>query len=248
MNALILAAGLGTRLRALNEHLPKALFPIADIPVLERIILRLKEAGFQHIIINIHYLGEQIIEFIRAQNNFGVHIYISDERAQLLDTGGGILKASSLLLDQAPLLVHNVDIMTDVDLRSLYQQHIDSKADATLFSNLRQTSRYLLVNNQQRLCGWTNLTTGEVLPASLTRTEISLHQEAFGGIQVISQSLFNYMNKEHSNKSFPIIPFYIANCDKALIYTLPMKSEHWFDIGKVNTLHEAEQYYREKGL
>lgn len=249
MNALILAAGLGTRLRPLSEHLPKALFPIADVPVLERIILRLKAAGCRHLVVNIHHLGEQIIDFIRSRNSFGIHIYISDEREHLLDTGGGILKAKSMLPNQEPILVHNVDIMTDIDLAALYQHHLESKADATLFTNeRRRTSRYLLVNNRQQLCGWTNLTTGEVLPSTLNCKTESLHKEAFGGIQVVSHSLFEYMDEQCLNKSFPIIPFYIANCDKALIRTLPLNGKHWFDIGKTDTLVTAEQYYREEGL
>ena len=129
---MIFAAGLGSRLKPLTDNLPKALVPVAGKPMLEHVILKLKAAGFNEIVINIHHLGQQIIDFLEANNNFGVQIHISDERDYLLDTGGGIKKATRFLMGDEPFLVHNVDILSNVDLKQLYQHHAEGKALATL--------------------------------------------------------------------------------------------------------------------
>ena len=151
MKAMIFAAGLGTRLRPLTDHTPKALVPIAGKTMLERVILRLKDAGFNDITINIHHFGEQIIEFLRTHNDFGATIHISDERDRLLDTGGGIKKARPFLDGNEPFLVHNADIICDVDLAELYRHHRESNAEATLLVSERQTSRYLLLDDDNLL-------------------------------------------------------------------------------------------------
>ena len=131
MKAMIFAAGLGTRLRPLTDHTPKALVSVAGKPMLERVILRLNEAGFNDITVNIHHFGEQIIEFLRANNDFGITIHLSDERDMLLDTGGGIKKARPFLDGNEPFLVHNADILSDINLAELYRHHRESNAEAT---------------------------------------------------------------------------------------------------------------------
>lgn len=131
MKALVFAAGLGTRLRPLTDHMPKALVPVGGKPMLERVILRLKEAGCNDITINIHHLGEQIIDFIHANQSFGIDIHFSDERGKLLDTGGGIRKARTFLDGGEPFLVHNADILTDVDLRALKSTSVRMSALCT---------------------------------------------------------------------------------------------------------------------
>lgn len=148
---MIFAAGLGTRLRPLTDNMPKALVSVAGKTMLERVILKLKDAGFHDITINIHHFGSQIIDFLRANQNFGVDIHISDERGELLDTGGGIKKARPLLESNEPFLIHNADILTDLDLNAFYHHHLESDADATLLTNHRKTSRYLLMNQDNRL-------------------------------------------------------------------------------------------------
>ena len=152
MKAMIFAAGLGTRLKPLTDHLPKALVPVAGKPMLEHVILKLKAAGFTEIVINIHHFGEQIIGFLQANQHFGLTIHISDEREQLLDTGGGIQKASTFFQGNEPFLVHNVDILSDTDLKTLYDYHVQSGNDATLLASQRKTSRYLLFDDTDRLC------------------------------------------------------------------------------------------------
>lgn len=244
MKAMIFAAGLGTRLHPLTDHKPKALIPVAGVPMLERVILRLKEAGFDNITINIHHFGEQILDFLDAHTNFGVNIHISDERDALLDTGGGIKKARPFLDGNEPFLIHNADILSDLNLSVFYRHHIESGADATLLTNERTTSRYLLVNNNHRLCGWTNISTGEVLPPGVEFTGENYLKQAFGCVHVLSPSIFQYMEKEPWTGKFPIIPFYTSICQKAMIQCYPVNSSNWFDIGKPETLAKANAYYK----
>lgn len=244
MKAMIFAAGLGTRLRPLTDNMPKALVPVAGKPMLERVILRLKDAGFEDITINIHHFGEQIIEFLRAHHDFGVNIHISDERDLLLDTGGGIRKARPFLDGDEPILVHNADILSDIDLAAFYRHHLGNEAEATLLVNERKTSRYLLLDNGSNLRGWINKSTGEVKPEGFAYTEGELREWAFGCVHVISPTLFRLMDKEQWAGKFSIIPFYLSVCRQVSIKGYPLQSGYWFDIGKPETLAQAEDALR----
>ena len=165
---MIFAAGLGTRLKPLTDRIPKALVPVNGIPMLQHVILKLKQAGFTEIVINIHHFGEQIISFLQAHQNFGIMVRISDEREELLDTGGGIKKAIPFFSGNEPFLVHNVDILSDTDLKALYDYHRQSTNDATLLVSQRETSRYLLFDKDNaRLCGWINKQTLQPSPTVL---------------------------------------------------------------------------------
>ena len=243
MKAIIFAAGLGTRLKPLTDTMPKALVAVAGKSMLEHVILHLKEQGFTDIVINIHYLGEQIIDFLKVHDNFGVNICISDERGEVLETGGGILKAADLLDDGEPFLVHNSDILTNIDLQRLYQQHIDSGADATLLVSQRETSRYLLFDKTPLLCGWINKKTNEIKPEGFCY-DPTLHEAwAFCGVHVISPSLIRYMIEDGWSGKFSLIPFYLSVCQKARIVPSPITPDsYWFDIGKMQTLQEANDY------
>ena len=212
MKAMIFAAGLGTRLRPLTDNMPKALVPVAGKPMLQHVIERMKAAGFNEITINIHHFGEQIIDFVQANQQFGITIHISDERGELLDTGGGIKKARPFLDGDEPFLVHNADILTDVDLHKLYQHHLTNNADATLLVSQRNTSRYLLFDNDNRLKGWVNKTTGEVKPQGFSYNENKLSELAFGGIHIISPRLFHLLEGEQWQGKFSIISFYLSIC------------------------------------
>ena len=244
MKTMIFAAGLGTRLRPLTDHMPKALVPVAGVPMLQRVILRLKEAGFHDIVINIHHFGEQILDFLKANDDFGIRILISDERGELLDTGGGILKARPLLDDGEPFLIHNADILTHIDLAAFYRHHVESGADATLLTNHRQTTRYLLADAANRLCGWVNKSTSETLPADIVYAEGCYNELAFGCVHVLSPSIFSYMGSDHWNGKFSIIPFYIDICRQTRIQCYSIDTEGWFDVGKLETLAQADAYYR----
>ncbi|MDE5672058.1 MAG: NTP transferase domain-containing protein, partial [Duncaniella sp.] len=140
MNAMIFAAGLGTRLGAITRTKPKALVEVGGEPMLKRVIVKLKNAGVSKMIINVHHLADEIISYLRANDNFGVDIQISDERSLLLDTGGGLLKAGQFLNDGEPIIVHNADILTDFDISRMLDSHIESKADAPLLVADRRTS------------------------------------------------------------------------------------------------------------
>ncbi len=241
MKAMIFAAGLGTRLRPLTNDRPKALVEIGGKTMLERVITKLSTTGFDDITINIHHFGEKIIDFLRKNDNFGLNIHISDERDLLLDTGGGILKARHLLDGDEPFLVHNADILTDIDLHAMYQSHLESKAMATVLVKDRKTSRYFVFDNDHRLQGWINRSTGETRPDGFVHRE-GMHELAFGGIHIISPSIFNELEKYSKGQpKFSITPFYVDECHNHLIKGYVQSTPYnWLDVGKPETLKEAE--------
>ena len=240
MKALVFAAGMGTRLRPLTDRLPKALVPVAGVPLLERVILKLAAAGFDDITVNVHHLGGQIIDFLRAHRDFGLRIHVSDERDRLMDTGGGIRHARRWLDGNEPFLVHNADILTDADLSRLWADHEASGAEATLLVARRQTSRYFLMDGDMRLHGWVNKKTGETRPAGLQGT---FDEWAFQGLHVISPSLFRRMDAPQWDGPFSIIDFYLHVCADARIQGSPIRATHWFDTGTPDTLARAEAWY-----
>ncbi len=239
MKAMIFAAGLGTRLKPITDILPKALVPIAGKPLLEHVILKLKAAGFDEIIVNIHHFPNQIIEFLKANNNFGIRIEVSDERDELLDTGGGIRKAAWFFDDGKPFLVHNVDILSNVDLKALYHQHIRTNSLATLVVSERDTFRYLLFDDDLKLKGWINEKTGETKPTHLSKPE-QFTKLAFSGIQMLSPVVFDLM--ENLEPKFPIMDFYLNNAGTQTINGFVPDDYRMLDVGKLNVLDEAERF------
>ncbi len=245
MKAMIFAAGLGNRLKPLTDTTPKALIPVNGRPMLEHILLKLKAAGFREIVINVHHLGDQIIDFLNANNQFGLKIDISDERDYLLDTGGGIKHAARFLAGSEPFLVHNVDILSNVDLKAIYDAHLQSRTIATLLVNKRQTSRYLLFNEEHQLCGWRNRDTGEVKSHYPDFDPEKYTEFAFGGIHVMSPEIFEWMD-EWTGK-FSIINFYLSICAKARIQAYEAANLQLMDIGKPDTLKQAEAWLKKWG-
>lgn len=245
MKAMIFAAGLGTRLRPLTNDRPKALVEIGGKPMLERVITKLAGAGFEDITINIHHFGEKIIEFLEKNNNFGLNIHISDERDMLLDTGGGILKARQFLDGEEPFLVHNADILTDIDLNAMYQSHLNSGAMATLLVKDRLTSRYFVFDDDYRLQGWINKSTGETRPTAFKHRE-GMRELAFGGIHVISPSIFEPLERHSQGEAkFSITPFYVDECHTHIINGyVQQRTYTWLDVGKPETLAQAEEMFR----
>lgn len=245
MKAMIFAAGIGSRLKPITDTMPKALVPVGGVPMLQRTLLRLKEAGFTDVTINIHHFGQQIIDFLQQNDNFGLNIHISDERDELLDTGGGILKARPFLEGDEPFLVHNVDILSNIDLRQVYDSHVQSGADATLLVSDRTTTRKLLFDKEMRMQGWLNHSTGEVLPEDFVWMPEQHRELAFEGIHVISPTLFKYMGEGTQwQGKFSIIPFYLSVCKQLHLRGYELKDITWFDIGKPETLQKANEYYR----
>lgn len=244
MKALIFAAGLGTRLRPLTNDRPKALVEVAGRPLLQHVVDSLKRQGVDEIVINVHHFADQIIDYVEHKGGFGLKVHISDEREQLLDTGGGILKARKWLDGSEPFIVHNADILTDIDLRAMYSSHRASRADVTLLVASRATSRYLLFNTDRRLCGWINKSTGQTLPEGVEYAPGVYSELAFGGVHVISPSIFPYLERFSREEKFSITPFYVANCDSLnIVGWLQPVGTGWLDVGKKESLSAAESMF-----
>ena len=242
MKALIFAAGLGTRLKPLTETMPKALVPVSGTPLLEHVILRLKNAGVTEVIINVHHFADRIIDFVHSKNDFNLRVAFSDERDLLLDTGGGLKKADWFLKGNQPFFVHNVDILSDVDLKQMYNFHLQSQSLSTLFVSKRKTSRYLLFSNENKLKAWYNTQTGETKPKNININPEEYHQLAFNGIHVISPEIFTLMNDWQGK--FSIIDFYLSITDKSNIQSYQEKDIQIIDVGKIASLQEAESFYK----
>ena len=242
MKAMIFAAGLGTRLKPLTDHMPKALVPVAGKPILEHVIGKLKSSGFDEVVINVHHFANQIIDFLKAKDNFGIKIWISDETDELLDTGGGIQKAAPYF--DEPFLVHNADILSNVDLKALYDFHQTSGNDATLLVSPRKTVRYLLFDEKNRLQGWVNKETLQTKPEGFVYQPEVQKEYAFGGIHVISPTLFTYMGNDWKGK-FSIMDFYLQTCHEARLGGYVKEDLHLIDIGKSDTLAKAEDFIRQ---
>ena len=239
MKAFIPAAGLGTRLKPLTDKTPKALIEINGVTLLELVIKRLISFGFVEIIINVHHLADQVIDFIKTKNNFGIDIEISDEREQLLDTGGGLKKVSDFFNDKKTFLVHNVDILSDINLTDLYNYHLTSSSIATLAVQNRKSSRYFLFDEEKNLCGWKNEKT---LETKITRRQIgALTQLAFSGIQVIDPKIFPFMPK---NNIFSLVDLYLSIASKEQISYFDHSGSLFLDLGKKENLTQAEKNYQ----
>jgi len=231
---MILAAGRGTRLKSLTENTPKALVKAGAMSLLERLIMKMKTQGVSRIVINVHHYADQIIEFLKQKNNFGIPINISDERGLLLETGGGILKAAPFFRGDEPFIVHNVDILSDLDLKNIYQEHVNSGALATLAVKKRDTSRYLLFDKTMLMKGWENRSTGErILPAGDAG---SLLPYAFSGIHVISPGIFPLIPE---TGVFSIIDTYLRLCKEEQIKGYRHEEGLWIDAGKPEGLEMA---------
>jgi NDP-sugar pyrophosphorylase family protein len=225
--AMIFAAGLGTRLKPLTDTMPKALVPVGGKPLLWHVVQKLKDAGYERIVVNVHHFANQIVDYLRQNDNFGLDIRISDESERLLETGGGIKKALPLFDPNAPILIHNVDILSNLDLSAL---DVDVP---TLVVSERETKRYLQFDASMRLVGWKNIETGEVKG----REGRPL---AFSGIHVFHPSLFPLMNDWPER--FPIMDFYLKVCADALIKGMEVKHLQLLDVGKLDTLEQAEVF------
>ncbi len=247
MKALIFAAGLGTRLRPLTNDRPKALVEVGGRTMLERVITHVAECGFTDITVNVHHFADKVIDYLREHDNFGLDIHISDERDRVLETGGGILKARPFLDGDEPFLVHNADILTDLDLNAFYQSHLDSGALASVLVKDRITSRYFLFDNDHRLCGWVNKSTGDTKPDGFVYRPGEYRELAFGGIHVISPDIFPFLQEyAQADAKFSITPFYAQECHTHHIHGYePAGDYRWIDVGKPETLAQAQALFEE---
>ena len=240
MQAMIFAAGLGTRLKPLTDRIPKALVRVGGEPLLKRVIFQLKDAGFTRIVVNVHHFSCQIIDYLRDNDNFGLDIRISDETEKLLETGGGIKKAYPLFDPSEPILIHNVDILSNVNLSKFYGLEAKSTIAARLLVSERKTNRYLLFDDTMRLVGWTNIETGEVKSPYPNLDPKKYKMYAFSGIHMVAPSLFPLMDDEPDR--FPIMDFYLKHCDKVRIEGYVKSDLMLMDVGKQETLKEAEKF------
>ena len=241
--AMIFAAGLGTRLKPLTDTMPKALVPVDGRPLLDINIRRLMAQGYDRFVVNIHHFAQQIVDYVNEQD-YAPLVHFSDESAQLLETGGGLKKAASLFRDDQPILIHNVDILDNVNYDWFARQHQPDE-DAVLLVSRRKTKCYLLFDNAMHLMGWKNIETGEIKSPYeyVRRTGLSQHGEelnmfAFSGIHSFSPRLFSLM--ERFPDRFPIIDFYLSVCHRAPIVGLVKDDLRLMDVGKLETLDQAE--------
>ena len=265
--AMIFAAGMGTRLKPLTDVIPKALVPVGDKPLLQIVLERLLDAGIHDIVVNVHHKSAQICNFLNLlQSHYDVNISVSDESELLLETGGGIRKAQGLFDASAPVLIHNVDILSNVDLAAFYDNIGD--ADAMLLVSERKTKRYLLFDEDMNLVGWTNIETGEVKSpypevAALSGDKEALQRKfalshsgslpmgegggrgrmfAFSGIHAFSPRLFADM--ESWPDKFPIMDFYLNRCAERKIKGYLKTDLQLLDVGKLDTLDNAFEFLK----
>ena len=276
MKAMIFAAGLGTRLKPLTDTLPKALVPLAGKTLLQWQIERLKAAGITDIVVNVHHFPDMIINYLRENDNFGCRIAVSDERDMLLETGGGLRKAKELLTSSpnplplqgesegAPILICNVDILSNIDIPTLLRAYNPDEMVVVVVSP-RDTQRYLLFDYDNRLRGWTNITTGEVRPASLVSSlnmlpptgeadlqakptfqlqRSALSPLAFSGMQVLNPRIFDAMDKVVAEKGdkFSLIDLYLSIAEKEILRAFIPENYRMMDVGKIAQLSEAESF------
>jgi len=247
MKAMILAAGLGTRLRPLTDHRPKALVEVAGRTLLEMTLSRLRESGIRDVIVNVHHFPDMIVDYLNANDSFGMRIEVSREET-LLDTGGGLKKASYFFRKDSdgaemPFVLHNVDVISTIDLGRMAKFHAENQALATLAVQDRATSRYLLFDEQLLLCGRRS---GRDQKEELPRSSQSAQALAFSGIHIISPRLFAMMTEEGA---FSIIASYLrlAACGEKII-AFRADDSYWRDLGRRDDLLKAAQDIEQKVL
>ena len=238
MKAMIFAAGLGTRLKPITDMLPKALVPVCGKPLIEHVVRRLKSAGIDKAVVNVHHFADKVEAWVAAQDLMAISV--SDERHMLLETGGAVLHAREYLEGCGHFLIHNVDILSDIDLEWFMGQ-VRPDALATLLVSDRRSSRYLLFDPQtMRLVGWKNENTGEIRPSGTGLDESKCLKMAFSGIHIMSDKVFEAMDGYPSR--FPVIDFYLDKCHLYNIYGVRADNLKLIDVGKLDTLELAEKF------
>ena len=242
MKAMVLAAGLGTRLRPLTNDRPKALVEVAGKTLLEITLARLREFGVNEVIVNVHHFADMVVEYLKARQNFGMRIEISREE-ELLDTGGGLKKAGWFFQEGSsqgePFYLHNVDVISTIDLRQMLQSHVAKKGLATLAVQDRKTSRYLLFDEARELCGRRAGNDGAI---EWARTAGRFEARAFSGIHVISPRLLTMLSEDGA---FSIVASYLRLAGEGeRVIAFPADDYSWRDLGRVESVREAEAELR----
>lgn len=248
MKCLIFAAGLGTRLKPLTDTMPKALVPVGGMPLIEHVTRRLKASGVDEAVVNVHHFADMVQQWVESQKIMIMRV--SDERGRLLETGGGVLHARPYLEGCGRFLIHNVDILSDLDIK-WFESCAKEEALATLLVSDRETSRYLLFDPESmRLMGWTNIKTGEVKSPYPDLEPSKCLRLAFSGIHILSDKVFDILDayaeenglcEGECNPRFPIMDFYLAVCGNYKIYGVKAEALHLVDVGKLDTIEIAER-------
>jgi NDP-sugar pyrophosphorylase family protein len=243
VKAMILAAGKGTRLRPLTDHTPKALININGTPILEIVLSRLINAGVREVVINTHHLAEQVVDFLKRHHNFGIQIEISHE-SELLDTGGALKKVASFFNDLEPFFLHNVDVLTTLNLQEMMEAHQQKNNLATLFCGGRESTRCLLFDETGQLCGWRSTVDGNTLWAGEARDTV--RPLPFNGIHVISPRIFPLIQEEGI---FSINQTYLrlAGAGESIQCHTP-QDVYWRDIGRLANLEKIKNEVQEKKI
>jgi NDP-sugar pyrophosphorylase family protein len=235
MKAMIFAAGLGKRLGTITESIPKALVDINGKTALRRAVEKCSAAGFDDIIINVHHYASMVEDEVQKLNNEGFHISVSDEREGLLENGGGLFKARHFF-NSEPFLLYNVDIISDLDLTSLYKLHLRKKGLATLAVRHRKGKRFLLVDKEGQLRGWRNIETGAQILAGVP-SDAGLNEIAFSSMHIVEPHIFEYMH----DGIYSMIDLYLELASDHNIYTLKHDEGYWIDVGTPESLEEVRQ-------
>lgn len=241
IKAMIFAAGLGTRMRPLTDHVPKALIRLNEKPLIWYAIQKLLPLGIDSLVVNVHHHHQQLKDYFNS-NNFGIPVIISDESEQLLDTGGGLFKAREWLHDADELLLMNTDILSTVDLQAVIDQHRQKGDLASLVVRQRDTSRYLLFNEEMLLSGWENRQTGA---RKIARSAENTKAYAFSGIQVVNPQLLDMI--EEAGK-FSLIDVYLRLAQTQNIRAFVDTSAYWIDVGKPGELERAEKIFNNPSI
>jgi NDP-sugar pyrophosphorylase family protein len=229
MKAMIFAAGLGTRLKPITDTIPKAMVDVGNQPMLKLVLDRCQKAGITEVVVNVHYLPEVIKSFLLTYISTGMKVFISDESDEILETGGGLIKAKDFFKDGQPFLVANADVLTNIDIKSFFQVHHKLGGIATLAVRDRNTSRKLLFGQDGRLKGRANGEEGS--------------EFAFSGYHIISPEIFKHITR---TGKFSITDWYIDICKEQSIFAYLHQDDIWIDIGIVEKLNEANEVYEEK--
>lgn len=239
MKALLLSAGLGNRLKPFTDNHPKALAPVNGRSLLECNIRNLQRFGIYDIVVNVHHFAGQITDLLQKEQGFGSRIEISDETDEVLETGGGLRKASAFLDSGEDFLVMNVDILTNADLDRLIGTHRASGALATLAVQQRISSRYFLFDEQQLLRGWENVRTGDcIIPGGEPRNR--LQQRAFSGIQVLAPEIFSLIERQGK---FSLVDLYLDLCGRRQLIAWDHTGDLLLDVGKPESLAKAASLF-----
>lgn len=234
MKAMIFAAGLGKRLGSITTTIPKALVDINGKSALRLAVEKCNKHGFNDIIINVHHFADKVLEEVAGLRKSGFSISVSDERDELLETGGGLYKARDFFNDE-PFLIYNVDIISDINLTSFYEFHKSKNAVVSLAVRHRKGSRFFLVDSSGRLCGWRNRSTGDEI--IVTGAGVELTEIAFSGIHIADPAIFSLM----SHRKYSLKDFYLDIAAENLIYTYLNDEGYWIDIGTPESLEEARK-------